>query len=147
MHELFVSWHFRALGLRQWTGSCHLQTQRLVFDSWQTLLCSARLLSHSLCLALYKGRAGAGSTGLTGDVRGWKLSFGKHFVELRVKSTRLRLTVCLMKVWSEWSPRLEQMLEGHFPGAVFWLKMLKGSAKGISYDSYETTRLDAPEDH
>jgi len=28
--------------VEQWTGSCHLQAQRLVFDGWQTVLCSAR---------------------------------------------------------------------------------------------------------
>ncbi|CAL1169738.1 unnamed protein product [Cladocopium goreaui] len=49
----------------QWTGSCHLQTQRLVFDSWQTLLCSAR----------------------------------QRWLDRR-------------RAW------LEQMLEGHFPGAA-----------------------------
>ena len=39
------------MSMRQWTGSCHLQAQRLVFDGWQTVLCSARrICSSDRCL-------------------------------------------------------------------------------------------------
>lgn len=38
------------MSMRQWTGSCHLQAQRLVFDGWQTVLCSARWICSDHCL-------------------------------------------------------------------------------------------------